>query len=93
MFYFLHKSISFVAILTIDLANPISAPEHQGTIGKQSRLSFTTSPSSYSVRVRVNECTLLLGRGEVVRTTNMIAHNASGRRRDTPPPVRVLMIM
>lgn len=28
MFYFLHKSISFVAVLTIDLANPISALEH-----------------------------------------------------------------
>lgn len=84
MFYFLHKSISFVAVLTIDLANPISALEHRGTIGKQSRFSFTTSPSPYSARMRANECTLLLGRGEVGRATNMIAHNASGRRRDTP---------
>jgi len=86
MFYFLHKSISFVAVLTIDLANPISALEHRGTIGKQSRFSFTTSPSLYSARMRANECTLLLGWGEVGRgrATNMIAHNASGRRRDIP---------
>jgi len=34
--------------------------------------------------MRANEGTLLLGRGEVGRATNMIAHNASGRRRDTP---------
>jgi len=85
MFYFWHKSISFVAVLTIDLVNPISALEYRGTIGKQSRFSFTTSPSPYSARMRANECTLLLGWGVVGRATNMIAHNAIRDEDATPP--------